>query len=154
MRGIKEDHGGLAYNSFQFKMIEEPYCNNNDGGSLRQERSRKKPFLMFSSWTIAGSFLGPAVWGLVFGMAAIYSKGIAMRTGIHYAVNMTTSAFGTKGNQTAIWTITPTDTVTTTFYGIDLTIILLSITVFVIGLATMEIYLRRKTTANNASYVP
>lgn len=103
-----------------------------------------------NGWTIASSFLGPAVWGLIFGLAAIYSKGIAMPTGIHYAANLTTSAFGLKDNSTAIWTITPTDTVTTTFYGIDLTIILPSIMILVLGLVTMETYLRRKTTANNA----
>lgn len=103
-----------------------------------------------NGWTIASSFLGPAVWGLIFGLAAIYSKGIAMPTGIHYAANLTTSAFGAKDNPAAIWTITPTDTVTTIFYGMDLTIILPSIAILVLGLLTMEVYLRRKTTSSNA----
>ena len=103
-----------------------------------------------NGWTIASSFLGPAVWGLIFGIAAIYSKGIAMPTGIHYAANLTTSAFGAKDNPTSIWTITPTDTVTTTFHGMDLTIILPSIAILVLGMLTMEVYLRRKSITNNS----
>ncbi|HEX3006729.1 MAG TPA: type II CAAX endopeptidase family protein, partial [Bacteroidales bacterium] len=42
-----------------------------------------------NGWSIASSFYGPAVWGLLFGLAAVYSKGIAMPTGIHYACNLT-----------------------------------------------------------------
>jgi uncharacterized protein len=104
-----------------------------------------------NGWTIANSFLGPAVWGLIFGLAAIYSKGIAMPTGIHYAANLTSSAFGATDNPDAIWIITPADNVTTTFHGMDLAIIIPSIVILVFGLAMMEIYLRRKSTANNPS---
>lgn len=98
---------------------------------------------IINGWTISSSFLGPGVWGILFGIAAIYSKGIAMPTGIHYAANLTTSTFGAKDNPNALWTVTPTDTVTTTFYGTDLTIILPSFAIFIIGLLTIEIYLRR-----------
>lgn len=103
-----------------------------------------------NGWTIASSFLGPAVWGLVFGLAAIYSKGIAMPTGIHYAANLTTSAFGAEDNSIAIWRVTPTNTVATTYYGIDWTIILPSLILLVFGIISIELYLRRKITANNA----
>lgn len=57
-----------------------------------------------NGWTIASSFYGPGIWGLVFGLAAIYSKGIAMPTGIHYPANLTTSAFGGIDDTTSIWT--------------------------------------------------
>jgi len=58
-----------------------------------------------SGWTVASSFYGPAVWGLVFGLAAIYSNGIALPTGIHYAANLTTSAFGEATGSASIWTV-------------------------------------------------
>lgn len=33
-----------------------------------------------NGWTISSSFFGPGVWGLLFSIAAIYSKGIALPT--------------------------------------------------------------------------
>lgn len=47
-----------------------------------------------NGWTIQTAFLGAGVWGLVFGLAWAWSKGIALPTGLHYAANLTTSAFG------------------------------------------------------------
>ena len=55
-----------------------------------------------NGWTIESSFLGPAIWGLIFGLAAIYSKGIAMPTGIHYAANLTASHLDQASNTTSI----------------------------------------------------
>jgi len=54
-----------------------------------------------NGWTIASSFYGPGVWGLIFWLAAIYSKGIAMPTGLRYAANLTTSAYGLQNNHPA-----------------------------------------------------
>ncbi|HYJ36996.1 MAG TPA: CPBP family intramembrane glutamic endopeptidase, partial [Chitinophagaceae bacterium] len=51
-----------------------------------------------NGWTIANSFLGAGVWGIVYGISAIYSNGISMPTGLHYAANLTTSAFGITSN--------------------------------------------------------
>jgi hypothetical protein len=99
-----------------------------------------------NGWTIVSSFMGPAIWGLIFGLAAIYSRGIAMPTGIHYAANLTTSAFGAKGNTTSIWTVKTPDNVVATFNGIDWTMILPSLAILFLGLASIEIYMRRKTT--------
>lgn len=99
-----------------------------------------------NGWTIVSSFIGPATWGLIFGLAAIYSKGIAMPTGIHYAANLTTSAFGEKGNTTSIWTVKTPDNVVTTVNSVDWTMILPSLVILILGLASIEIYLRRKTT--------
>lgn len=47
-----------------------------------------------NGWTFQAAFLGAGVWGLVFGLARAWSKGIALPTGMHYAANLTTSAFG------------------------------------------------------------
>jgi len=101
-----------------------------------------------NGWSIASSFYGPAVWGLLFGLAAIYSKGIAMPTGIHYAANLTTSAFGVKNGTGNIWTITQPDDVK--HDGIDWSTILPSLALVVFTAICIELYMRRKTTANSA----
>jgi uncharacterized protein len=100
-----------------------------------------------NGWSIASSFYGPAVWGLIFGLAAVYSKGIAMPTGIHYAANLTTSAFGAKNTKASIWTITqPTDAIK--HEGVDWSTILPSLVLLIFGVICMELYMRRKTRAN------
>ena len=103
-----------------------------------------------NGWTIASSFYGPGVWGLVFGLAAIYSKGIAMPTGIHYAANLTTSAFGGANNTVSIWTVKQSDSATAKHGGIDWTTILPALALLVFAIICIELYMRRKTTANSA----
>ena len=103
-----------------------------------------------NGWTISSSFFGPGVWGLLFGLAAIYSKGIALPTGIHYAVNLTTSAFGADENSIALWTVKQTNSSTSIYQGVDLAIVLPSLAILMVALISMELYMRRKTTANIA----
>ena len=97
-----------------------------------------------NGWTIANSFLGPAVWGLVFGLAAIYSKGIAMSTGIHYAANLTTSAFGATNSTVSIWVIKQTNTPATKYAGTDWVTILPALALLVFAILCIELYMRRK----------
>jgi hypothetical protein len=99
-----------------------------------------------NGWTIASSFSGPAIWGLIYGLAAIYSKGIAMPTGIHYAANLVTSAFGAANNTVSIWTIKQSNTSTTKYQRIDWTTILPSLALLVFAIICLELYMRRKTT--------
>ena len=47
-----------------------------------------------NGWTIQNSLLGEGVWRIIYGLAAIYLNGIWMPTGMNYAVNLKTSAFG------------------------------------------------------------
>ena len=101
-----------------------------------------------NGWSIASSFYGPAVWGLIFGLAAIYSKGIAMPTGIHYAANLTTSAFGAKNTAASIWTVTQPDEAIVKHEGIDWSTILPSLVLLIFAAICIELYMRRKTTGN------
>ena len=101
-----------------------------------------------NAWSIVSIFLGPAVWGLVFGLAAIYSKGIAMPTGIHYAANLTTSALGAKNTTASVWIVKQANTSTTKYGGVDWITILPSLALLVLAIICIEIYMRRKTTAN------
>lgn len=57
-------------------------------------------------WGVPIAFLGPAIWAWVFGLAAIWSKGIAVPTGIHVALNMMQQLLGMKqGDYTSIWMV-------------------------------------------------
>lgn len=103
-----------------------------------------------NGWTVASSFYGPAVWGLLFGLAAIYSKGIAMPTGIHYAANLTTSAFGAKNTTISIWTVKQAHEVIIKPGRIDWSIILPALALFAFAIFCIEIYVRRKNIAHSA----
>ncbi len=100
-----------------------------------------------SDWTISSSFCGPAVWGLIYGLAAIYSKGIAMPTGIHYAANLTTSSLGEKKTTASIWTVEQPNSATAKYGGFDWGTILPSLALLVFAIICIELYMRRKTTA-------
>ena len=103
-----------------------------------------------NGWTIASSFYGPAVWGLIFGLAAIYSNGIAMPTGIHYAANLTTSAFGAANSAVSIWTLKQVNTPTTKYHGTDWTTILPASILLTFAILCLELYIRRKNTATTS----
>lgn len=99
-------------------------------------------------WTSAITFYGPAIWGLIYGLAAIYSKGIALPSGIHYAANLTTSAFGEKNTTASIWTIEQPENSPAKYGGVDWATILPSLALLVFAIICIEFYIRRKTTAN------
>lgn len=62
-----------------------------------------------NGWTIQNSFLGAGVWGIIYGLAATYSNGISMPTGMHYAANLTTSAFGISEGSFNVWVLRSKD---------------------------------------------
>ena len=59
----------------------------------------------FTGSTFFMQLLGPGVWAFVFGLAAIYSKGIALPTGLHMALNVVLALVGLKDHQEGIWTL-------------------------------------------------
>lgn len=64
------------------------------------------------NWQLA--FLGPGIWALVFGLAAAWSKGIAVPTGIHVALNLMQTLFGMKEKAgDHIWSVQLSDNATT-----------------------------------------
>ncbi len=59
-----------------------------------------------TGWDIAVALLGPGIWALVFGLGAVWSKGIALPTGIHVALNLSQQVLGMKGgNGGTIWVL-------------------------------------------------
>jgi membrane protease YdiL (CAAX protease family) len=97
-----------------------------------------------NGWTIAASFYGPGVWGLVFGLAAVYSKGIAMPTGIHYAANLTTAAFADKGNTVSLWIVGQADTSSIKQIAPEWVVVLApSLALFVFAVFCIRLYMKR-----------
>jgi hypothetical protein len=114
-----------------------------DNGGLR--RSILITSILFAlyhlanGWTIENSFLGAGVWGIVYGSAAIYSNGISMSTGLHYAANLTTSLFGATGGSFNIWILKQKDGSTLEHYqSSQLTILIPQITLLIVGVICME----------------
>jgi membrane protease YdiL (CAAX protease family) len=60
---------------------------------------------ILNGWGIAISFMGPFIWAFVFGLAAIYSRGIALPTGIHFALNLAQNLTGLKNGKASFFTI-------------------------------------------------
>lgn len=58
---------------------------------------------VLNGWSLLSSFAGPFVWAFVFGLAAIWSRGIAVPTGIHFALNVLQTITGMKGSKGAVW---------------------------------------------------
>ena len=49
---------------------------------------------IIQGWDVQTAFLGPGIWAFVFGLGAVWSKGIALPTGIHVALNLNQLVFG------------------------------------------------------------
>jgi len=58
-----------------------------------------------SGATLHWQLLGPGIWGIVYGIYAVTSKGISMPTGIHMAANIVLALLGTKDSVYAIWNL-------------------------------------------------
>lgn len=98
-----------------------------------------------NGWTIQNSFLGAGVWGIIYGLAAIYSNGISMPTGMHYAANLTTSAFGISNDSFNIWILKQDNgTSLENYQSSQLTILIPQISVLLLGICCMEWYIRKK----------
>lgn len=102
-----------------------------------------------NGWTIQNSFLGTGVWGIIYGLAATYSTGISMPTGMHYAANLTTSAFGISEGSFNIWVLKSKDGLSLENYqSSQLTTLIPQISLLVFAIICMEWYLRKKATTN------
>src|SRR4030095_2116296 len=96
-----------------------------------------------NGWTIANSFLGAGVWGIVYGLAAVYSNGISMPTGLHYAANLTTSAFGVTSDSFNIWILKQKDGSTLANYqGSKLTTLIPQVSLLIFAIVCVELVLR------------
>ena len=105
-----------------------------------------------NGWSPLVYFLGPGIWSLAYGLSAAISNGISMPTGFHSGVNIILALFIGKLNINSVWQIDYPENVSNEIiesnenFGFVLQLILL-----VLCVVATEIYLRRKTSANNGS---
>ena len=98
-----------------------------------------------NGWTFQNSFLGAGVWGIIFGLAAIYSNGISMPTGLHYGVNLITAAFGISDKSFNIFILKQKGGQSLENYqSSQLATLIPQISIFIIAIILMELYLRKK----------
>lgn len=60
---------------------------------------------VLNGWSVYTSFTGPFVWAFVFGLSAIWSRGISMPIGIHVALNIGQLLIGISGNANSVWKV-------------------------------------------------
>lgn len=89
-------------------------------------------------WGVLGAFTGPGVWALIFGIAAVWSKGIALPTGIHVGTNLTQSIFGMNKGIESFWLVSYDDNANTFTAKL-----LIRFLVLLVGLFLTEYYIRR-----------
>ncbi|MCI1266029.1 MAG: CPBP family intramembrane metalloprotease [Saprospiraceae bacterium] len=97
-------------------------------------------------WNISTAFLGPAIWAFVFGLGAIVSRGIALPTGIHVALNIGQQVFGMQGeNSNAIWILKqPEGSSAEAIARTDQVGLMSQIIILVLALIATEYYIRSK----------
>lgn len=97
-----------------------------------------------NGWTLQNSFLGAGTWGILYGLAAIYSNGIAMPTGMHYAANLTTAAFAIAEGPSNLFVLKSKQGFSLQDYQAGSWAILVpQLFILLFGLICMELYLRR-----------
>ncbi|HEY8929569.1 MAG TPA: type II CAAX endopeptidase family protein [Mucilaginibacter sp.] len=100
---------------------------------------------ILNGWTIYAAFTGPFVWAFVFGLAAAWSKGIAMPTGIHVALNAGQMITGMSGGN-GLWKLGYAPGVSHPITERTATVaLLLQLAVLVCALALTEYYIRKKS---------
>lgn len=93
----------VAFRSFSFVKLDEVF------GLRATQLITAVAFALYhiiQGWNWQIAFLGPGIWALVFGLSAARTKGIAMPTGIHVALNLMQTLFGMKEKTNAeIWRV-------------------------------------------------
>ncbi|MEM5565220.1 CPBP family intramembrane glutamic endopeptidase [Psychroserpens sp. AS72] len=99
----------------------------------------------FTGLTFFNQLLGPGIWALIYGISAIWSKGIAFPTGLHMAINVVLALVGVKDNKPGLWIIdfakeiTPDLLAQTEMMGL-----VLQLCILIIGVILTEFYRRNK----------
>ena len=66
----------------------------------------------FTGATFFNQLLGPGIWALIFGIVTLRSKGIALATGLHMALNVGQALVGLKDGRESIWSLQYNQTAT------------------------------------------
>lgn len=98
-----------------------------------------------SGATFTSQLLGPGIWGVVYGISAIWSKGLAVPTGIHAGANIVLAALGTKEDNFAIWMFDyPSEVTEMAQSHTEMVGLIIQLALLLFGIIMTEWYLRKK----------
>lgn len=89
-------------------------------------------------WGLLGAFTGQGVWALIFGIAAVRSKGIALPTGIHVGTNLVQSIMGMNKGVDSFWLASQNDNTNNLIAQLVIRFLVL-----LVGLFLTEYYIRK-----------
>jgi membrane protease YdiL (CAAX protease family) len=94
---------------------------------------------------LLGVLLGPGIWGLIFGIAAAWSRGIAVPLGIHVALNAGQMIMGMKGSDDALWKISDSGRLTSSAtFDVNQVGVAMQLGVLVIAISLTFLYKKLK----------
>ncbi len=141
----------LAFRAYPLSILKDKLGNRN---AIITTSILFGAYHMANGWTLQNAFLGAAVWGIIFGLAAIYSKGIALPTGLHYTVNVTTAAFGINSSGVNLWVLKDNKGLSLENYqSSQLETLIPQISLLLFGIICMEWYLKKADTTSNRSNI-
>jgi membrane protease YdiL (CAAX protease family) len=131
----------LAFRSYTLLKLEKTY------GLLWAQIITAIAFALYHivsgwNWTIA--LLGPGSWAFMFGLAAIWSRGIAVPTGLHAALNFLQVLVGMKAGKASLWTLNLKHTTAEASAITNRVGIGIQIAILLIGLILTYLFARRK----------
>jgi len=99
----------------------------------------------YTGTSFLNQLIGPGIWALIFGIAAVWSKGLAFPTGLHMALNVVLALVGQKDERHAIWNIEYTTEITQSLKSQTETVgIILQIILLIIAVVLTEHFTRNK----------
>lgn len=99
----------------------------------------------FTGATFFNQLLGPGVWALIFGISAIWSKGLAFPTGLHMTLNVVLALVGQKDGRHAIWNLEYATEITPGLIAqTESVALILQVCILVIAIILTEYYRRNK----------
>lgn len=97
-----------------------------------------------SGSTFFTQLLGPGIWGIIYGLSAIWSRGVAVPTGIHVGANVSLSILGMKDINRAIWMIDyPSDITESLQAHTEMVGLIVQLFLLFFGVLLTEWYLRQ-----------
>ncbi|TMM57962.1 CPBP family intramembrane metalloprotease [Maribacter algarum] len=98
----------------------------------------------FTGLTFFNQLLGPGIWALIYGIAAVWSKGLALPTGIHMAINVVLALFGQKDDRHAIWNLAYDTEITPILHEQTENVgLVMQMVILLIGIILTECYRRK-----------
>ncbi|MBL4905531.1 MAG: CPBP family intramembrane metalloprotease [Flavobacteriaceae bacterium] len=104
----------------------------------------------FTGLTFYNQLLGPGIWALIYGIAVVWSKGLAFPTGLHMAINVVLALVGQKDDRHALWNLEYANEITPALRAQTENIgLLMQISILMFAIVLTEHYRRNKLKPSN-----